>query len=101
MPRCGYSLRSLDRRGRLDIIVCHRCFLWAADSAQSECRAMCVRAGRGNASSPRLLCVLGARAQAEIVEEFVGPSAGVGETATLTNAVTELRLGEGSQLRHG
>ena len=60
-------------------------------------------AGRGSMSAPRLLCVLGAKAGAEVVEEFVGPAeegAG-GRRSSLTNAVAEFRLSEDAQLKHG
>jgi len=45
---------------------------------------------------PRLLIVLGREAQAQIVEAYEGGPEG----PTLTNAVTEIALGEGARLEH-
>ena len=53
-------------------------------------------------SAPRLLGVLGAKAGAEIVEEFVGPAEGShAGGSTLTNAVAEFRLSDDAHLKHG
>jgi Fe-S cluster assembly protein SufD len=55
-------------------------------------------AGAGRAMThPRALIVLGRQAQARVVESYEGPG---GDEPFLTNAVTEIVLGEGARLDH-
>ncbi|MBI2891929.1 MAG: SufD family Fe-S cluster assembly protein [Deltaproteobacteria bacterium] len=51
-------------------------------------------------SHPRILVIAGASSTATIVETFVGLPKGEGDAPTLTNAVTEVMLGEGATLDH-
>lgn len=51
-------------------------------------------------AAPRLLCVLGADASAEVIEEFVSPAADSG-AAYVTNALAEITLAQGASLKHG
>jgi hypothetical protein len=51
-------------------------------------------------AAPRLLCVLGAGASAEVIEEFVSP-ASEGSDPHVTNALAEIELAEGACIKHG
>jgi hypothetical protein len=51
-------------------------------------------------AAPRLLCVLGAGASAEVIEEFVSPASEGGEPH-VTNTVAEIDLAEGACIKHG
>ena len=51
-------------------------------------------------AAPRLLCVLGANAAAEVIEEFVSPAAD-SSSPHVTNALAEIELGQGASLKHG
>lgn len=51
-------------------------------------------------AAPRLLCVLGANASAEVIEEFVSPASDSG-SPHVTNALAEIDLAEGASLKHG
>ena len=51
-------------------------------------------------AAPRLLCVLGAGAAAEVIEEFVSPAVDY-STPHVTNALAEMELAHGASLKHG
>ena len=57
-------------------------------------------AGQSTMAAPRLLCVLGADAAAEVIEEFVSPAVDY-STPHVTNALAEMELGQGASLKHG
>ena len=67
-------------------------------SACLEC--LCVAAGQGTMAAPRLLCVLGADASAEVIEEFVSPASEASDPH-VTNALAEIELAEGACIKHG
>ena len=51
-------------------------------------------------AAPRLLCMLGAGASAEVIEEYAHPASGAG-SPHVTNAIAEIDLAEGASLKHG
>ena len=51
-------------------------------------------------AAPRLLCVLGADAEAEVIEEFVSPATDY-NISHVTNALAEIELAQGASLKHG
>ena len=56
--------------------------------------------GQSTMAAPRLLCVLGAGAAAEVIEEFVSPAVDY-STPHVTNALAEMELAHGASLKHG
>ena len=57
-------------------------------------------AGQSTMAAPRMLCVLGAGAAAEVIEEYVSPAED-SSSAHVTNALTEIELAQGASLKHG
>ncbi len=51
-------------------------------------------------AAPRMLCMLGAGASAEVIEEYVSPASGA-SSPHVTNAIAEINLAEGASLKHG
>ena len=56
--------------------------------------------GQSTMAAPRLLCVLGADAEAEVIEEFVSPATDY-SISHVTNALAEIELAQGASLQHG
>lgn len=56
--------------------------------------------GHSTMAAPRLLCVLGTDAAAEVIEEFVSPATDF-STPHVTNALAEMELAQGARLKHG
>ena len=63
-------------------------------------KRLCATAGQSTMAAPRLLCMLGAGASAEVIEEYVSPASGAG-SPHVTNAIAEIDLAEGASLKHG
>ena len=57
-------------------------------------------AGQSTMAAPRMLCMLGAGASAEVIEEYVSPASGA-SSPHVTNAIAEIDLAEGASLKHG
>ncbi|CAL5226157.1 g8980 [Coccomyxa viridis] len=59
-----------------------------------------IPSGHSTMAAPRLLCVLGTDAAAEVIEEFVSPATDF-STPHVTNALAEMELAQGARLKHG